>query len=238
MIPGILFSYDPQLALAELVHKQYRTLWPDMPVRFRVPDNGGSSAAHDYFRGQADCKLIRCSSPMSETAEALLVNIDETAWVFWCIDDRFPVLMDQQALAAIFAALTSLPAEVEEVKFIRPRGETFEGEAKTVGGLPMKVQRTYRPMGFYHHHLIRVGVLRRALVGLPDLDSIHDRILKWPWRGGEAWLSTRTLLSLEEPMVDGELTRNGVEWLQRRRCVVPPYPTRDDVVTFETVQPG
>lgn len=238
MIPGILFTYDPQLALAELAHKQYRTLWPDMPVRFRVPENGGGSAAHDYFRDRADCELIRCASPMSDTAEALLDGLDETAWVFWCIDDRFPVSMDQPALATIFSALTSLPPEAEEIKLVRPLGETFEGQPKSVGGVPMKVQQTYRPMGFYHHHLIRAGLLRRALVGLPNLDSIHERVLEWPWGGGDAWLSTRTLLSLEEPLVDGELTRNGVSWLERRGCIVPPYPRREDVVTFEAVQSG
>jgi hypothetical protein len=153
MIPGILFTYDPQLSLGELVHKQYRSLWPEMPVRFRVPVNGGSSEAHDYFERRPDCDLVRCPSPMSETAEALLQGFDDAEWVFWCIDGPLPGAARRPSPSRPYSgACTKRGLRLRRVKLVRPLEESFRARTDPWGGVPMKVQTARRASGFYHHH--------------------------------------------------------------------------------------
>jgi hypothetical protein len=49
---------------------------------------------------------------------------------------------------------------------------------------------------------------------------------------GTALVPTRPLLSLGEPVVEGLLTRNGRDWLERMHCETPPYGTVERHVEF------
>jgi hypothetical protein len=110
------------------------------------------------------------------------------------------------------------------------------------------VQRTgSRQWGFWHHHFIRAGTLRRVFVreGSPDACTIesvlasviHDNArplarLAGVRTGaeadlfrGQALIPVRPLIRLGEPLVGGLLTSNGLAALRRLDCEIPSYAT-------------
>ena len=252
---AILLTHDVQLGLAELVHRAYAALWPDHPFTFRVPINGTASGqALSYLAAQPDCRLVPAPRSIRESMLALLQGVPEEAWVFWCIDDRFPTVVSAEALADVVAGLGGLDGDdagrlgrVDEVKLLRWK-EGITREPAVVGSVPYVVQAAgTRHRGFWHHHFVRAGTLRRVF-GRADLEGstairdvlgpLHPERRGRRWErariaaeaglfGGRALVPRMPLVRLGEPLVTGRLTRNGREELHRRGCEVPPYPSID-----------
>lgn len=240
-IVAVVLTLDAQLGLAELLHKRYSRLWPDNPLRFRIPHNGGARGqAMTYLMAQPDCAMVRCGREIRASLRALLHGIEETSWVFWCIDDRFPTWLDRGRLAAVHAGLADLPGSCEELKLLRWR-EPLTSKVHVVGGTLFTEQDQCRQWGFWHHHFVRAGVLRRVFLdpALADGAGIQDFVtnrLRGPGgsRGlpdavehrlfpGTALVPQVPLVRLAEPLIEGRLTRNGLEALKHEGCEVPPY---------------
>ncbi len=169
----------------------------------------------------------------------------------WCIDDRYPTSLDVGAVIEVVAGLDALDG-ADEVKLLRWK-ERLTDETVRVGGVPFAVQAPgSRHRGFWHHHFVRAGTLRRVFgqADLADSTSIHD-VLKplLPERRGRrsasrrsvveaglfeasALVPRRQLMGLGEPLVRGQLTRNGMEELRRWGCEIPPYPSLNRDVLY------
>jgi glycosyltransferase involved in cell wall biosynthesis len=246
-VDAIVLTFDTQLGLAELTHKRYTDLWPANPLEFRIPVNGtATGSALTYLEAQPDCHLVPTPSPIGSSMRALLEGIDDETWVFWCIDDRYPTWVDAEALDEICAELDSCPAPVEEVKLLRWR-ERIAPDLVAVGSVQFVVQQARgREWGFWHHHFIRAGTLRRLFAaervaddcGIRDVlrSVINDnrrsdrRWHRAPVAGaegqvfhGRALVPTRPLIRLAEPLKARVLTANGLDELRRNDCEIPPY---------------
>jgi hypothetical protein len=239
---AILLTMDSQLGLAELVHKRYSILWPENPFTFRIPFNGSARGpAIAYLRQQPDCDIVTAERAIRSTMRALLEGIGDASWVFWCIDDRFPTWLDRPRMAAVHAELSASPDVWEEIKLLRWR-EPLTSRSHTVGGATFIEQSRDRQWGFWHHHFVRAGVLRRVFDDrtVADDAGIHDFVFNRLRSGrgrfrrlprsverrlfpGAALVPTSALARLAEPLVEGRLTRNGVAALRREDCEVPPY---------------
>jgi len=238
---ALLLTMDAQLGLAELVHKQYARLWPDNPLRFRIPWNGSEEGpALTYLADQPDCEMVRCPRGIRASMGALLEGLTDSSWVFWCIDDRFPTWLDRRRLADVQIELSAAAPSWEEVKLLRWR-EPLAHQARILGGSSFLEQPRYRHWGFWHHHFVRAGVLRRVFLdpALGDDAGIQDfvfnrlrgtgRFRRLPRRlearlfPGVALVPTAPLARLAEPLVGGRLTRNGLAALRGAGCEVPAY---------------
>jgi hypothetical protein len=239
-VEAILLTHDAQLGLAELVHKTYAELWPGHPFVFRVPFAAATgSAAFAYLSAQDNSRMIESPASIKESMATLLDGIDSSEWVFWCIDDRFPIRVRRAPAARILEDLGTLPAEVEEVKLLHWQEPLIPGRT-AIGGRRFRHQAPgSRARGFWHHHFVRAGVLRAAFLG-DDLArdcriyAVTERIKAREERvfHGTAVVPARPLLRLGEPLVEGLLTRNGREWLERMQCDVPRYGNVDRDVEF------
>jgi hypothetical protein len=238
---AIVLTYDPQLGLAELVHRKYADLWAAHPLTFRIPVNGSAQGtALQYLQRQSNCRLIPSPPAIEPTMRALLEGIPDAAWVFWCTDDRFPNWLDPAPLGEIVARLDGCREPAEEVKLLHWR-EGLTRKVVTLGPVDFRVQAPgSRQWGFWHHHFIRAGTLRRVFVrGLADGGAIEDVLaplrqehgrrstLESEYFRGTALIPRVPLISLGEPLIQGCLTRNGLAELHRYGCEIPPYPTTE-----------
>jgi hypothetical protein len=183
--------------------------------------------------------MIESSASIKESMAVLLDGIDGSEWVFWCIDDRFPVRVKRAAATRLVEDLSRLPRHVEEVKLLHWREPLLAGRM-VIGGRRFRRQAPgTRARGFWHHHFVRAGVLRAAFLGEDvardcRIYAINERIKDREGLlfRGTAVVADRPLLSLGEPLVEGLLTCNGREWLARMQCDVPRYGSVDRHVEF------
>lgn len=70
-IQAIVLTHDRQISLAELTYKAYMQLWPDCPLRFRIPRNDVDAPGFDFLAQQANAQLISCPRDIRSMMSAL-----------------------------------------------------------------------------------------------------------------------------------------------------------------------
>src|SRR5256886_16043998 len=84
-IKAIVLTCDRYRAITRHLIYQYDRLWPDHPFVFHVPyhELGGTDTNRvKYFPSPSDIK---------GTALHLLAEIDDEEWIYWSVDDKYPI---------------------------------------------------------------------------------------------------------------------------------------------------
>lgn len=229
---AIVLSYDKNHPICELMYKKYMELWPDCPLTFRIPWNQTAPA---FFKNKSNVELIQCDKSIRLTVEALLDNIDDDEWVYWCIDDRVPVYINTVKINAFHKNVTMLK-EFDFAKAFNHRYiATKCGDRKGITvPLPtskdiskdLVMQENGQQYGFYNHHYCRARILKSIYTqkSFPGIDGFHKRyIANGP--SGEKTCGTlkhlkgamirgeKSLIDFLEPCVDGKITPEGLTHL-------------------------
>jgi hypothetical protein len=64
---------------------KYKELWPDHPFVFRIPyqELGG--------RATASSEYVKTPPDIRETVLQLIADLDDDDWIYWCVDDKYPI---------------------------------------------------------------------------------------------------------------------------------------------------
>lgn len=239
---ALVLTYDPQIGLAELVVRSYDIWLQERLFEFRVPVNALQPAPD--FDSVQTVRFVRCAPDVRATMEALLADTDDDEWVFWAIDDRFPVWIDRERFVALFHAVQSGAfGAADGVKLLRWREELRDEPPLQLDVGRFQRQQPAAMFGFWHHHFLRARVLKRffldpALAPLKRLRQLHQHFqvhrhldfLDRVFVPVDA-----NLVHLDEPLTGGKLTRNGLAALQRLGCSRPDYPVSDVSLGFHDV---
>ena len=104
---AIILTYDQQIGLAELVYKAYARLWPNCPFDFLIPcNNPDNKLFHRYLAKRDNVTLMPSPPDIRGTMESLLESIEDEEWVYWAIDDRYPIRIDVTAMEEVYQFVT------------------------------------------------------------------------------------------------------------------------------------
>ena len=242
---AIVLSFDKQSGFVELVYKKYMELWPDCPLQFRIPYNEKSeNKSFEYFKIKENVELVKTPVAIRSTMQALLNDLDEEEWVYWCIDDRYPIeIKDLEMLNSIYTAVVSGDVDhLNAVKLFAWREELADNRLE-IGGAGYRLQKPASLFGFWHHYFIKVKVLKYFFLSdnLPEKYSISDLTMTYHFMEEIDLLKhtavpEQDILILGEPCFEGKLTANGCELLKKYDCPIPPYnvlPIRKDFIHKE-----
>lgn len=231
---AIVLSFDKQSGLVELTYKKYMELWPDCPLQFRVPYNGKSTnKSYEYFKTKKNVELVKTPVDIRSTMQTLLNDLDDDEWVYWCIDDRYPIeIKNFGLLNNIYKTVVN--GDVDRLNAVKLFAwkEELTGEALEIGGLGYRLQKPATLFGFWHHYFIKVAVLKYFFLSgnLSKKYSISDLTTTYHFKKEISRLTytavpEQDILILGEPCFEGKLTSNGYELLKRYNCPIPPYKT-------------
>jgi hypothetical protein len=182
-LKAIVLSCDRYRAITEHMILQYERLWPDHPFVFRIPyqhARGTDIERARYYQAPEDIK---------GTVIRLLADLDDEEWIYWCVDDKYPIqLVTGKIMALITDALSS--SEMSGLLFCRCR-VTLTGPKLTLypkeivsssGDIYLERKAWYQ---IWLHQLLKVKVLRYLFDQLPDripsakeMDELKNDILK------------------------------------------------------------
>jgi hypothetical protein len=181
---AIVLSCDRYSVFRNHMIMQYAALWKTHPFRFRIPFQKERDSeplvgiAHEFIKTPLDIK---------QCVLALLSNIDDEEWIFWCIDDKYPVVID----ADIFQQCHNWVLRLEDpsvagVTLCRPDSLTrpslmnYEDVIQAPWGEQLIGRRHYKKI--WLHQFVRVKVIRTLFQGFPDgpfkpkeMDVFHRR---------------------------------------------------------------
>ena len=128
---GIVLSFDPHLEIANLVVETYNQLWPDYRFQFRIPFTDRDPRS--IFRAQ-NVEFISTPPDIRSTLESLLCDLPEHEFVFWCIDDRYPIeIFEPAVLRAVRDFASDAPSDIDSIKLTDLTVEGIEGKLHTQG---------------------------------------------------------------------------------------------------------
>jgi hypothetical protein len=113
-VKGIVLSFDPHLEIANLLVETYNRLWPDCRFQFRIPFTDRDPRS--IFRAQ-NVEFISTPPDIRSTVENLLHDLPEDEFVFWCIDDRYPIEIFEPTVLRVAQDFASGPGiDIDSIK--------------------------------------------------------------------------------------------------------------------------
>jgi hypothetical protein len=206
-IKAIVLTCDRYRAITEHMIFQYDQLWPDHPFVFHVPyqELGGVDVEQ--------VKYLQASSDIKRTVLHLLTEIDDEEWIYWCVDDKYPIQLVTDEIGSLISHAMRSP-EVDGLLFCRCRA-TLNNPKLTL--YPRKVKNPFGDLylerkawfQIWIHQILRAKVLRYLFTHLPDhipsakaMDELKNDVPKLP--------EHRLFVTKENFAVFGESTRRGV----------------------------
>jgi hypothetical protein len=98
---AIVLTCDRYRALTEHMIHCYNDVWSRHPFLFCVPYqavNGTNSSNSRY---------VRTPPRIKETVLNLLMDLEDEQWVYWCIDDKYPMQLELDRIESIVDWLSS-----------------------------------------------------------------------------------------------------------------------------------
>jgi hypothetical protein len=143
-VKSIVLSFDPHLEIANLLVETYNQLWPDCRFQFRIPFTDRDPRA--IFRAQ-NVEFISTPPDIRSTVKSLLCDLPEHEFVFWCIDDRYPIeIFEPAVLRAVRDFASDAGGDVDSIKLTDLTVEGIEGKLHT--RFPRRLTRRWRPQLF------------------------------------------------------------------------------------------
>lgn len=158
-------------------------------------------------------KYLTAPSDIKGTLLHLLTDIDDEEWIYWCVDDKYPIQLVTDKIGTLISHAMRSP-EVDGLLFCRCRA-TLNNPKLTL--FPRKVKNQFgdiyleRKAWFqiWIHQILRAKVLRHLFTHLPDvipnakaMDELKNDVPKLA--------EHRLFVTKENFAVFGESTRRGV----------------------------
>jgi hypothetical protein len=229
---AIVLTCDRYRALTDHMVHCYADLWPHHPFRFRIPYQtlgGPYSFNSQYFRTPPSIK---------ETVLTLLLGLEDEQWIYWCIDDKYPIVLDLQRIEAIMNWLfnSSNDADLSGLLFCRCRSllraENLTGEhiSDDRGNILLE-RRAYHQI--WIHQFLRVKVLRYLFQSFPDeissAKSMDSLLLKIQKPASHRMFVTQDNLAVfGESTSRGEITKNCYDSMLNKKLAVHEWPLKEN----------
>lgn len=183
---ALVLTFDKYRSFAEHMILCYEQLWPKHPFTFRVPYQ--SEDVRQYFEQKFGNKveMIKSPSGIVDTMFALTDDLDENDWVYWCMDDRYPMNLNVEEIEKCLR-WTLGNENIDGVMFCNnPRLWLPENlywhkfKIKTQEGQTYYRRKNYTMI--WNHQFLRVKVVRtffglfpRVMKQAKEMDYIKDR---------------------------------------------------------------
>lgn len=203
---AIVLTCDRYRRLAEHMVAAYARWWPDHPLTFRVAVQEMPLAA------PAGVIYCPCPRPIKATVLALIADLGDDEWVYWCIDDKYPMQLDLPAARDALAWVMGGAAGVDGVllcrcrDLLRDRSLTGARVSDPAGNVYLE-RRGYQQI--WLHQFLRVKVLRELFGGFPD-EIPHAKLMDGLKDAARKPAAHRLYVARENRAVYGESTSRGL----------------------------
>ncbi len=178
---AIVLTYDKYKIFAQHMLQAYQNLWPDNPFIFRVPYQEKDCYTDYKDKFGEKVNLIKSPSSIASTMKSLLAGLDDDEWVYWCMDDRYPITLQTDEINNIYKWVTTIEdPEISAVMFLNSRkGQKPENLYYGKFSIKDSNENIYRRRKNYTmiwmHQFMRVKVIRHLFNHFPeDLKSAKE----------------------------------------------------------------
>lgn len=223
---AIVLTHDRNVCVRRHMIARYRSIWPDHPFTFRVPYQHPSAVT-----GDPGCEFVPSPAGIKQTVETLIAGLRDDEWIYWCLDDKYPIDIDAARIGPLIEELAmGGPDEVSGVLFCRARRMLEErglaGNARSLGGETLLERASWHQI--WIHQFLRVKVLRHLFRNFPDViqpASIMDRLKRAVPKPADhrLWVTEVSRASFGESTSAGVLTENCLASMRANGFPIPDW---------------
>jgi hypothetical protein len=234
MMKAVVLTYDRNRPLTDHMVLRYTKLWPDHPFDFLVPfQQEPPSVLNERVRYVETPKAIK------GTVLRLLEDLPDEEWIYWCIDDKYPIRLDPSHERSMYELVVGAGGEgMDALLTCRCRdllNERFLMAPITMAGKVFHERRDYRQI--WMHQYVRVKVIRHLFRSFPDdipnakeMDLLKKGVAKPA--DHRLYVTNDCRSAFGESTSRGVLTRNCRESMRTIGVAVPAW---GDQVTDEEI---
>ncbi len=217
-IPSIVLSYDRNRPLAKHMIACYESLWPDNPFLFYIPYQLA------YEKNTSQCIYVKSPIDIRTTVLTLLNNFADDDWIYWCIDDKYPIKLDLEITKKIVDWIsTENSPDIAGLILCRTRGlldpANLCDKKLNIGEYDFLERKTYHQI--WIHQFMRVKVLRSIFERFPsniskakEMDTYKDSLIKCT--DHRLFVAEKNVAVFGESTVGGKITRNCIESIKQK----------------------
>jgi hypothetical protein len=226
---AIVLTCDRYRAVTEhMVHK-YKELWPDHSFVFRIPyqELGG--------RATASTEYVKTPPDIRATVLQLIADLDDDEWIYWCIDDKYPI---QFVLPKINQLMTDAIGSPDISGLLFCRGKALlrkpevtlypEERRNSLGDIYLERKGWHQ---IWIHQFLRVKVVRHLFSHMPKeissaklMDQLKDNIPKLPEH--RLFVTEENFAIFGESTHKGTLNQNCYESIKKTDIKLPKWLRR------------
>lgn len=225
---ALILTYDNNRRLTEHMIYKYRQVWPDHPFVFHVPYQINDG------HGERNCRFLKSPADIKGTVLTLLSGLDRDEWIYWCIDDKYPIDLDLAGVKSVYSLVRGIDdSDVSGIMFCRPRklqdNKYLTGKVLK-GADGIKCLERSRYDAIWIHQFLRVKVLKHLFESFPDVipsAKIMDELkyqIKKP-ADHRLFVVSRNMAVFGESASRGVLTKNCYHSLLEAGLYLPDWHT-------------
>jgi hypothetical protein len=204
-IKAIVLTYDRNHIITEHMIACYQKIWPDNPFVFHIP-----------YQNPAICKpadnkvYINTPDSFRQTVLGLLEGIPDDEWVYWCIDDKYPIKFIKESYDLVIKNLNLIPKTIASILLCRAAKLLLEEYVRDthVPQLELEVLERISLHQFWLHQFIRAKLLRRIFNSVPDNVETPRNMVQYT-RSTKLYEFERLIVSKKNNIIFGESTAKG-----------------------------
>jgi hypothetical protein len=167
---AIVLSCDEYHPFVDHMIAAYDRVWPDHPFEFWIPYQNDSET---LSRKHGDrVIMIQTGHHFRDTVLGLLETLDDDEWIYWCLDDKYPIEIDQSAVRSIIDLIQNPPSpSLGGILFCRP-ARLYWKNATTRSGKNSYLEDSWLQRTDYSmiwiHQFVKVKVIRKLFESFPE----------------------------------------------------------------------
>ena len=201
----------------------YESLWPNNPFIFHIPYQLA------YEENTSNSLYIKSPVDIRATVLTLLNNFADDDWIYWCIDDKYPIKLDIEMIKTVINWIdTENDSDIAGLLLCRTRALLH---SKNLTDLKVKIGAyDFLERKAYHqiwiHQFLRVKVIRSLFARFPeiinranDMDFYKDSLVKCAHH--KLFVVEKNAAVFGESTVDKKITQNCLESMKQKNIAVP-----------------
>jgi len=229
---AIVQSCDRYHSVAENMLTQYERLWPSNPFTFRLPWNiEYPKNIESKFKDKVE--FIKTEIPFKETFNGLTEDLGDDEWVYWCIDDKYVIDMEEDKANKVFKFVESIenPNIINvSLSYAREQKQTADymkkmgiGKSLSFEGLHFIEHRAFT--NNWLHQFFRVGALKEFWSHIKEPKRYQARSMDHDVRHltGVCLVLDHKMCTYGESTDKGSITKNCENSCIENNITVPDY---------------
>jgi hypothetical protein len=223
---AIVLTYDRNELLTDHMIRCYDELWFDHPFTFIIPYQN-----QNRCKPSKNCFYVKTNPEIKSTILTLLENLNDEEWIYWCIDDKYPIELKLDKIKDIYNSIINNGVQQANGILFCRHARMLDPEYLTdvkiqIGNEILLERKTYHQI--WIHQFVQVKIIRHLFNNFPDkisiareMDGFINNLIK-P-NSHKLFVTERNCSIFGESTFYGELTINCRKSLTERGLKIPDW---------------